>query len=542
MNRRKRYLSFILLLALAGLHAAFAQTAINLHTQGRNVDFTNAGETKPFQTGSVLPTACNVGDAFLSTSAVPGQNLYICTAAGNPGTWTVQGGSGAGAATSFSALTDFKISATPPAAIITCPSGQCQIRIGEKDYFFTANSSATALTGSGGSSVVFFYVDASGVMDFGYDGNIVTGATLTGFTGVSGVTNFPANTIPLANCSVASNQFGACTDDRTVLNRAVIDQGAGVIVMQNPTTGHTQVSVNPATVPLLGTTNTFSGALNDFGGSQIRVTTGAGVPRQAVCTGPSTVGYLYVRSDAAAANSSVYACDLTGPSTWAWELIQPVVSGSSGGGSLTISGPYMTNGTNYWISGTGQQATLFNNAGFAFRQGNATYSSANNVGYVTLPSASTASDNYESATVHTTLIATLNINDPSNTGINNGTVGIAFRSAVNGVECGVTSSGSGQPNGFHPYMNAVSSAYAFQSAIATAGSTLGSNVVTLKLVYAAQVSTCYLSMDGGVTYTTIGSQNGVNSGYLTSPPTAASLNVTAGGYGASVGVYSWVLQ
>jgi hypothetical protein len=540
MNRRKRFLSFILLLALAELHAAFAQTAINLQTQGRDVDFTSAGETIPFQTGAVLPTACAVGDAFLSTSSSPGQNLYVCTTAGNPGTWTAQGGH---AATSFSALTDFQISANPATATITCPSGQCQVRIGEKDYVFTNNASATALTGTGGSAVVFFYVDASGAMDFGYDGNIVTGGTLTGLNGIGGVTNFPANTIPLANCSVASNRFGSCTDDRAVLNRAVLDQGTGVIVMQNPLTGHTQVSVNPATVPLLGATNTFSGALNDFGGSQIRVTTGAGAPKQATCTGPSAVGYLYVRSDAAAANSSVYACDLTGPSTWAWELIQPGSAGSgSAGGSLTVAGPYLTNGTNYWLSGTGQQATLFNSAGFAFRQGNAAFSTINNAGYVTLPAGSTASDNYETATAHTTLVATLNVNDPSNTGSNNGTAGIAFRNGVNGIECGVTSPGESQPNGFHPYMNAVSSAYSFQSAVATAGSTLGSNVVTLKLTYAAQTTTCYLSTDGGVTFTTIGSQNGANSGYLNSPPTAASLNVTAGGYGASVGIFSWVLQ
>ncbi len=413
---------------------------------------------------------------------------------------------------------------------------------------------ATTLTGGGAAATVFFYIDSSGAMDFGYDGNTVTGATLNGLNGVSAVTNYPANVIPIAHCAVSSNQFSTCTDDRALFGRAVIDQGAGIVVLQNPVTGHTALSVNTATVPLLGTTNTFSGALNDFSGSQLRVTTGSGAPPASTCTGATTVGYLYVRSDAGAPNSSIYGCDKIGASSWGWELLQyssaslpggvavtggpntftsglqdfsatqfrtttgagipsaalcaaasnigllyirndaaapnasvyscdltapstyswELIQGSGGGsgavtgpasgssGSLGITGPYLTDGTNYWVMATGQHATLFSNAGFSFQLGNASYAATNKVGYISLPAGSTASDYFQTATSATILTATFNINDPSGTSTNNGAVGIAFTNGHFGVECGVVSVGASQPNGFRPYMNTIDAAYNYQ--------------------------------------------------------------------------------
>jgi hypothetical protein len=67
-----------------------AQTQIDLRTQAKRVDFSNAGSTKPSKTGTVLPAACAVGETFLKTDAIPGANLYVCTAAN---VWTVQGSS-----------------------------------------------------------------------------------------------------------------------------------------------------------------------------------------------------------------------------------------------------------------------------------------------------------------------------------------------------------------------------------------------------------------------------------------------------------------
>jgi hypothetical protein len=77
-------------LAAASLGYALAQTQIDLRTQAKRIDFSNASSTKPSKTGTVLPAACSIGETFLKTDAAPGANLYACTAAD---TWTVQGGS-----------------------------------------------------------------------------------------------------------------------------------------------------------------------------------------------------------------------------------------------------------------------------------------------------------------------------------------------------------------------------------------------------------------------------------------------------------------
>ena len=63
------------------LWSANAQTTqVDLKTQTKNVDFTKASSTKPFKTGTSLPTTCAVGE-----------NIYSCTAVN---TWTVQSGGG----------------------------------------------------------------------------------------------------------------------------------------------------------------------------------------------------------------------------------------------------------------------------------------------------------------------------------------------------------------------------------------------------------------------------------------------------------------
>src|SRR5579872_867328 len=74
------------LLGAAILVSAGAQTRVDLGTQGKNIDFSRVS-TKPFQTGTVLPTTCSVGATFFKTDAPAGKNFYGCTA---PNLWTPQ--------------------------------------------------------------------------------------------------------------------------------------------------------------------------------------------------------------------------------------------------------------------------------------------------------------------------------------------------------------------------------------------------------------------------------------------------------------------
>ncbi len=58
-----------------------AQTTIDLRTQAKNVDFSQASTTKPNKSGAALPATCGVGETFFLTTAPAGGNLYGCAAA-----------------------------------------------------------------------------------------------------------------------------------------------------------------------------------------------------------------------------------------------------------------------------------------------------------------------------------------------------------------------------------------------------------------------------------------------------------------------------
>lgn len=78
------------LLGAAILASAGAQTRVDLGTQGKNIDFSRVS-TKPFRTGTVLPTTCSVGETFFKTDAPAGRNFYGCT---TPNVWTPQTSAG----------------------------------------------------------------------------------------------------------------------------------------------------------------------------------------------------------------------------------------------------------------------------------------------------------------------------------------------------------------------------------------------------------------------------------------------------------------
>jgi hypothetical protein len=71
-----------------------AQTQIDLRTQSKTVDFKAAQSTKPFKTGTALPSTCGQGEMFFLTTAAAGSNMYGCAA---DNTWVAEsGGSGTG--------------------------------------------------------------------------------------------------------------------------------------------------------------------------------------------------------------------------------------------------------------------------------------------------------------------------------------------------------------------------------------------------------------------------------------------------------------
>ncbi len=75
-------------LLLACSAATYGQTAIDLRTQAKSVDFTNATATKPVKAGTALPPNCTVSELFFRLNDGQGKGLYACTA---PNLWSAVG-------------------------------------------------------------------------------------------------------------------------------------------------------------------------------------------------------------------------------------------------------------------------------------------------------------------------------------------------------------------------------------------------------------------------------------------------------------------
>src|SRR3954464_13243888 len=80
----------VVLCACGGVTSGLGQTGtqIDLHSQTRRVDFTNADATRPLKMGTALPATCSPGDLFFKADAPGGNNLFGCATAN---TWSSQG-------------------------------------------------------------------------------------------------------------------------------------------------------------------------------------------------------------------------------------------------------------------------------------------------------------------------------------------------------------------------------------------------------------------------------------------------------------------
>jgi hypothetical protein len=278
------------------------QTAVDLKTQSKSVDFSGAQFTRPVKVGTTLPATCQVGEMYFKADASPGNNLYACIAGS---TWAPLLTSGF---TGTEQLTEFQVQGDGSELVVKCP--ECRYRIGQKVFVLSGDMTASGLTGTGGPSTIFIYLDGTGVPKFGYDGAVITGGTFSGLAGQSGVTQTPSEGIPVASCTVAGNQFGGCTDLRAAFSRSVQAPGTGIAVVENPTTGVTTISVNPAVVALLGGANTWTGT-SDFTNAEHTspAKTGTMADRPTTCE----VGELYFATDGTA-GKNLHFC--TSPDTW----------------------------------------------------------------------------------------------------------------------------------------------------------------------------------------------------------------------------------
>jgi len=167
------------LCAFACALGSLAQTQIDLRTQGKDVDFSGASATKPIQTGSSLPSACNVGQLFFLTTAQAGQNVYACPSSGM---WIPISATGGGAVTSVSGKTgNVILQASDLADCRLVLSSSTVLSFNACPYSYPdlplQNLPAGSITILSGSGTIYVYATIGGAIDVLESGNLSIGCT-----------------------------------------------------------------------------------------------------------------------------------------------------------------------------------------------------------------------------------------------------------------------------------------------------------------------------------------------------------------------------
>ncbi len=286
-------------LLTASVWSGWGQTTVDLATQTKNIDFSNAPVTRTIKTGTAMPAACSTGALFFQTNAVAGRNIFACTstntwsmmgntththslagdasgdlssvtvtalqnrtvstaapASGQVLAWnatslrwepqTVSGGGGGGGASSGAQLADLTV-ARVSGNLLTVgaqcsTAAPCNVRFGNTVYAFTASASVTL---AGGTGSAFVYINRDGILTVGHNLTL----TCSGCTSEV-ATAFPVDSVPLFRWTATANAWDSNggTDVRAFLSGRTVLGGAGIAVINAG--GNATVAVNSAVVGL----------------------------------------------------------------------------------------------------------------------------------------------------------------------------------------------------------------------------------------------------------------------------------------------------
>jgi hypothetical protein len=332
----------IFLLSALIVFGTCAQTKVDLQNQSRGVDFSAAPYTKPAKTGSALPPTCTTGEAFVLTSAVPGSNFFICTATN---AWTRQGSSGAGGDHSQLTHLDYASSGhtgfqpvlgfTPlDAATLGQPNGPAKLGSDGKLL-------ASQLSGAVGSATISFATEqaaGNGLATFTLAGTPVNGSLIVAVNGqvqepgaqsdyqLSGsAVTFNAPSIPAMGARI-SFRYGTASAGVTPEISFATEQATG---------DGTRSGFTLAAAPMTGSlTVAVNGQIQESGAQADYQLSGNSITFNNVSIPPAgaRVSFRYGTSS------------------------QSPASQGSGGG-LSVSGFYLTDGTQYYCGSTLQPCT-----------------------------------------------------------------------------------------------------------------------------------------------------------------------------------------
>jgi|GEM_PF-4623358 len=287
----------------------------------QTVDYSRAEATRPFRQVSSAPSgACFASEGWreLTTNGA----LYRCV----NGLWS-ELTAGLGGASTITAENN------------TVAFAATAVRYGNTTYAI-ANGTCTFSMGNG---EVYVYVNYAGNLICHYDSDLVTTPpTVTGsFAPLgTGTPGYPENSIPLAFITLTAGVPVVTRSDLSTLSTVALLAGSGILVQQ--VAGVATVLIDPAQIPTLGGTNTFTGSLDFALAQSVRLPTFASNP--ATCS----VGMLGHNSTATAGQ----ICTAT--NTWSrittgfvpWSRSVPMAARSSSGTGLWGPGVFAptTNG------------------------------------------------------------------------------------------------------------------------------------------------------------------------------------------------------
>lgn len=318
------------LMAAAAIYSLNGQTLINLSTQGRNVDFSNASSTRPVQTGTTLPATCSQGQLFFNTSAPAGQNFYGCSTAN---TWSLQGGLANGISDPG---TNGLLVRTAPntATVISAPAGAV---VGTTDAQTLSNKSIDAAEINTGTLLTSRMPAFSGDVSTSAGTTTTTLATVNASTGTFGDSSHSVqltvdakgrvtqvSAIPIAaasgsasalvsgalaslpgTCSAGSLYFAAdqpagqqiytCSAANTWTQSMSLG-GSGALAINNGS-----LDIVTSVIPRLTAANTFSG-FNSFSALQI-----AGSSTNPGCASTSDIGKIWINTTSST-NTAYQVC------------------------------------------------------------------------------------------------------------------------------------------------------------------------------------------------------------------------------------------
>jgi hypothetical protein len=321
-------------IATATIYPVYGQTLVNLSTQGRNVDFSNAPSTRPVKTGTSLPATCAAGELFFNTSAPAGQNLYGCSQAN---IWSLQGP----AASITDPGTNGILVRTALDTAITVPAPTGTI-VGTTDTQTLTNKSidaseintgtlspallpafsgdistpagSTAATLATVNSSPGSYGDSTHLLELSVDakGRITQASTvplgptsaLISGTLVSISNSCAAGAVYFATDQPAGQQIYTCSGSNTWTQLGSLG-GSGALAYTNGA-----LDIVTSVVPLLAAANNFTG-LNSFA-----VLQAAGTSTNPGCSSTSDIGKIWI--DTNSASNTAYEVCLAVSGTVQW--------------------------------------------------------------------------------------------------------------------------------------------------------------------------------------------------------------------------------